>query len=71
MTTDVRRESAKIYQFPVRVRAVAGDHRDSVKPVAQRAPHAAKVAYGSGWYHDAAIEDAERDIGPQVTPFAS
>ena len=71
MTTNVRRESAKIYQFPVRVRAVAGDHRDGSKPVAEQSPRAAHVMFGSSWYHDAAIQDAEHDTGRRVTPFAS
>ena len=71
MTTNVRRESAKIYQFPVRVRAVAGDHRDGSKPVPELTPRAAHVMFGSSWYHDAAIQDAEQDSGRRVTPFAS
>ena len=71
MTTNVHRESAKIYQFPVRVRAAAGGHRDGGKPVVELSPRVAKASFGSGWYHDAAIQDAERDLGRQVTPFAS
>lgn len=71
MTTNVRRESAKIYQFPVRIREVAGEHRDGRKPVAELPPRAANVMFGSSWYHDAAIQDAEQDSGRRVAPFAS
>lgn len=59
MTTSVERESAKIYQFPARGRASAGDVLAQAKPAADSASPRAKIVWGSGWYHDAAIQDAE------------
>ena len=62
MITDSNRESAKIYAFPTRVRraAVVSLGAQS-KPVAdlssKRLP---KTTFGSGWYHDAAIEEARQ-----------
>ena len=61
MTESSLRETARIYQFPVRDRATKVNHRESQKKVAELA--AARVAdaeFGSGWYHEAAIQDAER-----------
>ena len=45
--------SATIYQFPARGRFAAGAVREDEKLAAPR------VVFGSGWYHDEAIE-AER-----------
>jgi hypothetical protein len=62
MNTDLNRGSAEIIPFPSRARTIAGELRDVAKPVAQfPLPRAVKVASGSGWYHEAAIEDAERE----------
>jgi hypothetical protein len=53
--------SAKIYQFPARGRFAANDHREDAKPVVGLAPsQAVKVVVSGGWYHDAAIQEAER-----------
>jgi hypothetical protein len=61
MTANFYRESAKIYQFPAGGRSALGGHRHEVKPAADfTAPRVANVALGSAWYHEAAIEDAER-----------
>lgn len=60
MITDGNRESAKIYAFPARVRtaAVIGGG-EQAKPVADLASRRLpKTVFGSGWYHDAAIEEA-------------
>ena len=60
MDTGVRRESAKIYQFPVRAR-VQPDSRDgSTEPGAGPSVALYKAAVGSGWYHEAAIQEADR-----------
>lgn len=58
MKTSSDRTSAQIYQFPVRGRFAASIARDEMaaKP---STPQAVKAAGGSGWYHEAAIEDAE------------
>jgi hypothetical protein len=57
MTTDSQRPTAKIYQFPTCT---------AVRGVEQRQPamDASPVRYpatesGSGWYHEAAIQEAE------------
>ena len=57
-------QTAKIYQFPTRptsrtVRAVRG------AGVGERAalPYA-PVEFGSGWYHEAAILEAEKSLKP-------
>lgn len=61
MTANFYRESAKIYQFPAGGRSALGGHRHEAKPAADfTAPRVANVALGSAWYHEAAIEDAER-----------
>jgi hypothetical protein len=49
--------SAKIYQFPARGRFAAVTPRES-KPTAIPPQHVAAVS--GGWYHDEAIQDAER-----------
>ena len=60
MTTSHDRVSAKIYEFPARGRfALAGQCDDN--SAANHLPlRVTKVAYGSGWYHEEAIADAER-----------
>jgi hypothetical protein len=63
MNTDLNRGSGEIIPFPSRARTIAGELRDVAKPVAQfPLPRAVKVASGSGWYHEAAIQDAERTL---------
>jgi uncharacterized protein DUF2735 len=61
MNTSPNRGSAEIIPFPSHARKNSGEPRDTAKPpptfAAQRA---AKVASGSGWYHEAAIQDAEQ-----------
>ena len=58
MDTVVRRESAQLIPFPARGQRRAGARRDSTGPRAELAPQAGKAAIGSGWYHEAAIEEA-------------
>ncbi|AWN42172.1 DUF2735 domain-containing protein [Methylobacterium durans] len=61
MTASPRRETAKIYQFPVRPRA-AGWHAGTPKAAAASYP---VVETGAGaWYHEAAIQEAERTRKP-------
>jgi hypothetical protein len=57
------RQSAKIYQFPVGGRASVGPRRMDSKPQHRsdlRTVNVAPTEAGSGWYHDAAIQDAKR-----------
>jgi hypothetical protein len=57
MTRNAESGSAKIYQFPARGRFAANSHaREGAKLTVLDAP---SIAFGSGWYHDEAIE-AER-----------
>jgi uncharacterized protein DUF2735 len=63
MTTSTSGGSAQIYQFPPRGRFALTDRDDTQARINLEAQAALpKVAYGSGWYHDAAIED-ERSRG--------
>jgi hypothetical protein len=62
MSTAFTHESAKIYTFPKRVRIKADTHDDQANSIVSPAsPRIANVAAGSGWYHEAAIEEAEWD----------
>ena len=56
MTANLDRVSAQIIQFPARGRFAAAERDDN-----SIANPLAPIAMGSGWYHDAAIQDAERD----------
>jgi Protein of unknown function (DUF2735) len=56
MTTSSSRGSAQIYEFPRRGR-FALDARNESQGVESQP--LAKVAAGSGWYHDAAIQEGE------------
>jgi hypothetical protein len=60
MSTAFTHESAKIYTFPKRVGMKADTHGDQANAAVSLAPRA-NIAVGSGWYHEAAIEEAERD----------
>jgi hypothetical protein len=57
MTTSTSGGSAQIYQFPPRGRFALNARNESQAVESQPL---VKVAAGSGWYHDAAIQDAER-----------
>ena len=59
MTTEVNGGSAIIYAFPARGRFAVG--HDVTKPAATlSSERAAKSVCSSGWYHEEAIQDAER-----------
>jgi hypothetical protein len=55
MTEQTERPTATIHQFPVKARTKRqeGGARKASDPVAKPAE------FGSGWYHDAAIQEAE------------
>jgi hypothetical protein len=60
MTTSSPRESARIYQFPARARRTAGRcAQDSARDAAALAPSSSAACHDS-WYHQAAIQDADR-----------
>jgi Protein of unknown function (DUF2735) len=58
MTASIYRESAKIYVFPTRTRTASTLYHGDPRPVTalnnNRLP---VVEFGSGWYHDAAIQE--------------
>ena len=52
--------SAKIYLFPAHVRAAVNAARLETKSSADlRAAGAPEILSGSGWYHEAAMRDAQ------------
>ena len=57
MTTTISQASAKIYTFPPRGRfAVSAQHDDFVPAANIQLPRGARLASGSGWYHEEAIQ---------------
>ncbi|MFG1464188.1 DUF2735 domain-containing protein [Xanthobacter sp. DSM 24535] len=60
MATSQYRGSAKIYAFPVGGRAGVSSQRTPTKPNNDLAEmQIATMSFGSSWYHEAAIQDAE------------
>jgi hypothetical protein len=57
MTENTPRHTATIIKFPVERRAVKGNAQPVVRRPVDR-PAVVTVESGSGWYHDAAIQDA-------------
>jgi Protein of unknown function (DUF2735) len=57
MTTSIPRGSAQIYEFPPRGRFALNARDETQSRITLEAQALPKVAYGSGWYHDAAIQD--------------
>ena len=60
MTTGLRRETATIYQFPVSATKRAGSDREEGKLGPDRTPRGPDIDFGSGWYHQEAVREAER-----------
>jgi hypothetical protein len=61
MTANSNRGSAKIYQFPAGGRAGLGSRSDAARLVEEfTASRVARVACGSAWYHEEAVQSAER-----------
>jgi hypothetical protein len=52
--------SAQIISFPARIRATVGNHDQAIPAVKLPSSLAATAAFGSGWYHEEAIREAER-----------
>jgi hypothetical protein len=60
MTTNIS-GSATLYTFPARGRFAAGSNSEQAKPVANIAfPRGVRVASGSAWYHEEAIQEANK-----------
>lgn len=61
MAMSVCHGPAKIYQFPTRVRTFADQPRDQGKPaVALVSLRVGEAALGGSWYHEAAVQEADR-----------
>jgi Protein of unknown function (DUF2735) len=60
MTDNAQRQTAKIIQFPVKAHAAKLGHQASGRKVAELPARVAPVEFGSGWYHDDAIREAEQ-----------
>jgi hypothetical protein len=61
MTTNFDSGSATIYQFPARGRFAENVRGEEANATANAgSPQVAKIVFGSGWYHDEAIQEAER-----------
>jgi hypothetical protein len=63
MTTSIAGGSAQIYEFPRRGRFALNGRDESQLRANLEAQPLVKVASGSGWYHDAAIQEAEHSRG--------
>ena len=64
MTMNSHHGSARIYEFTPRARTLGKDHRDEAKRVADiTSPQQPQIVFGSGWYHDAAVQESERIKG--------
>jgi Protein of unknown function (DUF2735) len=62
MTTTFNRETAKIYTFPKRPRTADSGRRETSTATIEAMPvRLATTACGEAWYHEAAVEDADRD----------
>ena len=64
MTDEAARETARIYRFPVRVRPGSAPEpkADTRQAAARTDAGSAQIAYaacGSGWYHEAAIQESK------------
>jgi hypothetical protein len=59
MTEKIQKQTAKVLQFPLTSRAGKGSVQTSGRMVVDR-PAIADVECGSGWYHDAALHDANK-----------
>ncbi len=57
MNTGLNRETARIYQFPVGGRS--GQRRAEPTNTADLAARVSEVVCGSGWYHEAAIQESK------------
>jgi hypothetical protein len=58
---ETSQESAKIFQFPVRVRNAVDGRREQTNPAVDLvSPRVSLAGSGSGWYHEAAIQESKR-----------
>jgi hypothetical protein len=61
MNTNFGQATAKIFQFPVGGRAAIGPRQNGSGAIVDATtPRVNEASCGSGWYHEAAIEEAKR-----------
>ena len=60
MTSSISPGSAQIYEFPPRGRFALNGRDESQLKTSLDSQPLVKVASGSGWYHDAAIQEADQ-----------
>lgn len=60
MSERAQRQSAQIYQFPAGGRAGLEAERDAWRKAADTSVPLAHVAFGGSWYHEEAVETADR-----------
>ena len=61
MTANVHHGSAKIYQFPTRVRSpVGGDGEENKSAAHLASARLSSGAFGGAWYHEEAVQEAEQ-----------
>jgi hypothetical protein len=59
MTKQLERASAKIYQFPARPQAGSVSFQQTPNATGKMAAQFPAMEFGSGWYHEAALEEEE------------
>ncbi len=65
VSTTFGRETAKIYEFPRKFRSPGGEVRRGDKTVALfPAQPLPEIEFGSAWYHEAAVQEADRTRKP-------
>jgi hypothetical protein len=61
MTENSYRATAQIYQFPIGGRSGLAVRRETSKPAAEyNLETTTKVAIGGSWYHEEAVNEADR-----------
>ncbi len=60
--TGIHRESAKIYAFPTKMRNATDSFHETTGSVTELASKRMPVVDYHAWYHDEAIQSAERDL---------
>ena len=53
--------SATIYQFPSKAARLGSRESEDRSTRDGKLPHVQYVEFGSGWYHEAAVQDADRN----------
>lgn len=61
MTGNFQRQTAKIYKFPVMARAVPGIRGEPADSAFDPSQRFSDAAFGGSWYHEAAVEEAEKN----------